>query len=179
MVSGLDLDRLATLRSEAHPELAAAEDALVKCAAAIAEYTDTSIFVPKRSEDGEEVPPEWFGMNPDYGEDSAEVIGSSVEEEGEAEDGGKAELNHARRDSAVCSAVARIRRRSSPRGCQREVQTSKSNLMARGVAFDLLQLAKRIGPQCEATEYEDLSGEEGLTLDCVVDDDRRSHRAYR
>ena len=29
--------------------------------------------------------------------------------------------------------------------------------MARGVAFDLLQMAKRVGPQCEATEYEDLS----------------------
>ena len=57
----------------------------------------------------------------------------------------------------------------------REVQTSKSDLMARGVAFDLLQEAKRIGPQCEAAEYEDLSGEEGLTLDCVVVDDRRSH----
>ena len=83
---GLDLDRLATLRSEAQPELAAAEDALVKRAEAIAEYTDTSIFVPERAEDGGEVPPEWFGMNPDYGEDSAEVIGSSVEEEDEAED---------------------------------------------------------------------------------------------
>ena len=53
----------------------------------------------------------------------------------------------------------------------RVVQTSKSDLMARGVAFDLLQMAKRIGPQCKAAEYEDLSGEEGLTLDCVVDDD--------
>ena len=40
---------------------------MVKRAAAIAEYTDTSIFVPERSEDGEEVPPEWFGMNLDYG----------------------------------------------------------------------------------------------------------------
>ena len=88
---GLDLDQLATLRSEAQPELAAAEDALIKRAAAIAEYTDTSIFIPERSEDGEEVPPEWFGMNPDYGEDSAEVIGSSVEEEDEAEDEGEAE----------------------------------------------------------------------------------------
>ena len=88
---GQDLDRLATLRLEAQPELAAAEDALVKRAAAIAEYTDTSIFVPERSEDGEKVPPEWFGMNPDYGEDSAEVIGSSVEEEDEAEDEGEAE----------------------------------------------------------------------------------------
>ena len=53
----LDLDRLATLRSEAQSELAAAEDALVKRAVAIAEYTNTSIFVPERSEDGEEVPP--------------------------------------------------------------------------------------------------------------------------
>ena len=51
------------------------------------------------------------------------------------------------------------------------IQASKSNPMARGVAFDLLQMAKRIGPQCEATEYEDLSGEEGLTLDYIVDDD--------
>ena len=57
----------------------------------------------------------------------------------------------------------------------REVQTSKSDLTARGVAFDLLQMTKRIGPQCKAAEYEDLSGEEGLTLDCVVVDDRRSH----
>ena len=50
----------------------------------------------------------------------------------------------------------------------RVVQTSKSDLMARGVAFNLLQMAKRIGPQCKATEHEDLSGEKSLTLDCVV-----------
>ena len=49
--------------------------------------------------------------------------------------------------------------------------------MARGVAFDLLQVAKRIGPQCEAAEYKDLSEEEGLTLDRIVVDDQRSHRA--
>ena len=40
----------------------------------------------------------------------------------------------------------------------RVVQTFKSDLMARGVAFDLLHMAKRIGPQCKAAEYEDLSG---------------------
>ena len=40
----------------------------------------------------------------------------------------------------------------------RVVQTSKSDLMARGVAFELLQMTKRIGPQCKAAEYEDLSG---------------------
>ena len=59
----------------------------------------------------------------------------------------------------------------------RIVQTSKSDLMARGVAFDLLKVAKRIGPQCEAAEDEDLSGEKSLTLDRIVVDDRGSHRA--
>ena len=31
--------------------------------------------------------------------------------------------------------------------------------MARGVVFNLLQMAKRISPQYKAAEYEDLSGE--------------------
>ena len=43
--------------------------------------------------------------------------------------------------------------------------------MARGVTIDLLLLAKRVGPQCEAAEHEDLSGEEDLSLDSVVVDD--------
>ena len=30
--------------------------------------------------------------------------------------------------------------------------------MARGVTLDLLQMAKRIGRQCKATEYKNLSG---------------------
>ena len=51
--------------------------------------------------------------------------------------------------------------------------------MARGVAFDLLKVAKRIGPQCEAAEYEDLSREENLTEDRIDTDDRRSHEALR
>ena len=51
------------------------------------------------------------------------------------------------------------------------VQASKPDLMARGVTLDLLQMAKRIGPQCEAAKYEDLSGEEDLTLDRIVTDD--------
>ena len=49
--------------------------------------------------------------------------------------------------------------------------------MARGVAFDLLQVAKRIGPQSEAAEDEDLSEEKSLALDRIVVDDQRSHRA--
>ena len=52
----------------------------------------------------------------------------------------------------------------------RVVQVSKPDLMARGVAVDLLQMAKRIGPQCEAAKPEDLSGEKSPTLDRVVDD---------
>ena len=48
--------------------------------------------------------------------------------------------------------------------------------MARGVAVNLPQMAKRIGPQREATEHEDLPREKSLTLDCIVVDDRRSHQ---
>ena len=51
------------------------------------------------------------------------------------------------------------------------VQVSKSDLVARGVAIGLLQMAERIGPQYEAAEYEDLSREENLTLDHIVADD--------
>ena len=32
------------------------------------------------------------------------------------------------------------------------VQAPEFDLMARGVAVDLFQMAKRVGPQCEATE---------------------------
>ena len=53
----------------------------------------------------------------------------------------------------------------------RVVQVSEPDLVARGIAVDLLQMAKRIGPQCEAAEHEDLFGEESLTLDRVVVDD--------
>ena len=37
------------------------------------------------------------------------------------------------------------------------VQVSKSDLVARGVAIDLLQMAKRVGPQYEAAKHENLS----------------------
>ena len=61
----------------------------------------------------------------------------------------------------------------------RVVQVSEPDLMARGVAVDLLQMAKRIGPQCEAAKHKNLSGEKSLTLDHVVVDDWRSHRALQ
>ena len=49
--------------------------------------------------------------------------------------------------------------------------------MARGVAFDLLKVAERIGPQSEVAEDEDLSREKSLTLDRIAIDDSRSHQA--
>ena len=51
------------------------------------------------------------------------------------------------------------------------VQPSKSDPVVRGVAIDLLQMAKRVGPQCEAAEHENLSGEDGFSLDSVTIDD--------
>ena len=51
------------------------------------------------------------------------------------------------------------------------VQASKPDPMARGVAIDLLQMAKRVGPQCEAAEHEDLSGEEDFPLDSIIVND--------
>ena len=51
------------------------------------------------------------------------------------------------------------------------VQAYKPDLVARGVAIDLLQMAKRVGPQYEAAEHEDLSGEEGFPLGSIVVDD--------
>ena len=89
--TGLDLAQLTTFPLEAQEELVAVEDDLVKRAAAIAEYTNTSIFVPERVENGVEAPPEWFGLNPEDGEDSAEVIDSSSEEGDEEEEEGEEE----------------------------------------------------------------------------------------
>ena len=43
--------------------------------------------------------------------------------------------------------------------------------MARGLTIDLLQMAKRVGPQYEAAKYEDLSGKEKLPLDRIIEDD--------
>ena len=56
-------------------------------------------------------------------------------------------------------------------GIRDVVQASKSGLVARGVAIDLLQMAKRVGLQYEAAEYDNLSGEEGFPLDSVTIDD--------
>ena len=50
--------------------------------------------------------------------------------------------------------------------------------MARGVALDLLQMPRLVGPQYEATEYKELSGKENLALDRIVAGDRRSHQAF-
>ena len=51
------------------------------------------------------------------------------------------------------------------------VQASESDLMARGVTIDLLQMAKQVGPQHEAAEHKDLSGEKGFSLNDAITDD--------
>ena len=61
-------------------------------------------------------------------------------------------------------------------GIRDAVQASRSVLMARGVAIDLLQMAKRVGPQYEVAEHKGLSGEEGFSLNGAITDDRRGHR---
>ena len=49
--------------------------------------------------------------------------------------------------------------------------------MAGSVAINLLQMSKRVGPQYDAVEYEELSRKENLPLDRIVEDDRGSHQA--
>ena len=56
---GLGLAQVTTFRQEAQEELVAVEGELVKRAAAIAEYTDTGIFIPELAENDGEVPPEY------------------------------------------------------------------------------------------------------------------------
>ena len=51
------------------------------------------------------------------------------------------------------------------------VQAPESDLMARGVAIDLLQMVKRVGLQYEVTEHKNLPGEEGSSLDSIIIDD--------
>nr|XP_020152677.1 uncharacterized abhydrolase domain-containing protein DDB_G0269086-like [Aegilops tauschii subsp. strangulata] len=86
---GLHLAQLATFRLEAAPELAAASLDQTHRAAAIADYADTFMFVSELNEEGAEVPPNWFGMNPEYEEDSVEEIASSDEGEDEGDEDGE------------------------------------------------------------------------------------------
>ena len=51
------------------------------------------------------------------------------------------------------------------------VHALESDLLARGVAFDLHQMAKRVGSRCEAAEYEDLPGEESFSAASVIIND--------
>ena len=48
----LDLDQLTTWRQEADEELEAVRPAIIQCASAITDYTDTSAFAPEVDDDG-------------------------------------------------------------------------------------------------------------------------------
>ena len=88
---GLKLDQLATWRQPADAELEPARPAIIRRAAAIADYTDTNVFAPEVDDNGVAQPEDWFGLDPAYGEDSAEEIDSSDEGEEEEEEGEDAE----------------------------------------------------------------------------------------
>ena len=45
-------------------------------------------------------------------------------------------------------------------------------MVTRGVAIDLLQMANRVGTQCEAAEYKDLAGDKNLLYGTIVVDGR-------
>ena len=62
---------------------------LIHRVAAITEYTETGFFIAELDKDGAEAPPNWFGQNPDDGEDSTEEIASS--NEGEDDEGEESE----------------------------------------------------------------------------------------
>ena len=84
---GLSLDQLATWRQQADTELEPARPAIIRRASAIADYTDTNVFAPEVDDNGVAQPEDWFGLDPAYGEDSAEEIDSSDEGEEEEEEG--------------------------------------------------------------------------------------------
>ena len=83
----LSLNQLATWQQEADTELEPARPAIIQRASAIADYTDTNAFAPEVDGNGVAQPEEWFGLDPAYGEDSAEEIDSSDEGEEEEEEG--------------------------------------------------------------------------------------------
>lgn len=87
---GVKMAQLVTFRQEAVPELEPERDNIAIRASALTEYTDGNVFVPERAEDGTEVPPSWFGLDPAEVENPAEEIASSkeaAEEEGEESEG--------------------------------------------------------------------------------------------
>ena len=86
---GLNLDQLATWRQQADAELELARPAIIRRASAIADYTDTNVFAPEVDDNGVAQLEDWFGLDPAYGEDSAEEIDSSDEGEEEEEEEGE------------------------------------------------------------------------------------------
>ena len=102
---GLDLAQLATFRSDAAEELVAVRRELGQRAAAIAEYAETGFFVSELGEEGVQAPPNWFGLNPDDGEDSAKEIASSDEGEDEESEDGKTARRKTERSASLNSIV--------------------------------------------------------------------------
>ena len=62
-----------------------------------------------------------------------------------------------------------------PADVLREVQTSKSDLTARGITIGLLEAADRVGPTHKATEHKNLSRKENLRGRNVTIDEEVSY----
>ena len=60
-------------------ELAEVGPKLTQHATTLSDYTNTAVFVPDLDDDGNEVTPSWFGLDPMREEDSTEEIASSDE----------------------------------------------------------------------------------------------------
>ena len=85
-------------------------------------------------------------MNPDYGEDTAEVIGSSVEEEDEAEDEGEAEAPEDGADGQpqpdrASSNEPRATKSTTAGGDQAETSQPAAPTPDVGASFDPLNLS--------------------------------------
>ena len=58
------------------------------------------------------------------------------------------------------------------------IQVPKTDLMTRGVAVNLFEVAGRVGTQHEAAEHKNLSGEKSLPRNRIVVDDRTGHQTF-
>ena len=94
----LDLAQLSMFRQDANEELVAVRPAIIHHAAAIVDYTDTSVFITDLSDYGVVVPADSFGLKPADGEDSAEEIDSSDEGEDEEDEDGEDAAPNSRAD---------------------------------------------------------------------------------
>nr|XP_020152519.1 uncharacterized protein LOC109737802 [Aegilops tauschii subsp. strangulata] len=113
---GMSIAQLATFRYEAVLKLELEREGIAIRASTLAEYTDGSVFILERVEDGTEVPLSWFGLNPDEVENPAEEIASNDKAAEEDEEGSN--------DALDDGATSRNRPDPAPASEQRETTSA-------------------------------------------------------